>query len=116
MTKNSNNRKINLLSDSAGADQQKQRCKRQNSYSRIISGPIIIFGRQVEIQGTYFTKIKRMNSTPKKGGAALTTDIICIPAKPEVTKIKSDWRRNHTCFTSVSLDWSKPFLLGQGNQ
>ena len=86
MTKNSNNSKINLFSDNALADQEKQRCKRQKSYSRIISDPIIIFGRQVEIQGTYVSKIRRTNSTPRKGGAALTTDIIGILAILEVVK------------------------------
>ena len=56
------------------------------SYFRIISGPMIILGRNVEIQGTYVTKIKKINKTPRKGRAALTTDIIGIPATPEVTK------------------------------
>ena len=47
---------------------------------------MIIVGRNVEIQGTYVTKIKKTNRTPRKGRAALTTDIIGIPATPEVTK------------------------------
>ena len=45
-----------------------------------------MLGRNVEIQGTYVTKIKKTKRTPRNGRAAFTTDIIGIPATPEVTK------------------------------
>jgi hypothetical protein len=45
-----------------------------------------MFGRKVEIQGTYVTIIKKTNKTPKNGNAAFTTDMIGIPATPDVTK------------------------------
>tara|TARA_Y100000385_G_C12657803_1_gene452378 strand:- start:86 stop:295 length:210 start_codon:yes stop_codon:yes gene_type:complete len=44
-------------------------------------------GKNIEIQGTYVTKIKKTKSTPRNGRAAFTTDIIGMPATPEVTKI-----------------------------
>ena len=54
-------------------------------YFVIISGPIKYVGRKVERIGTYVTRIKKTNNTAKKGSAARTTDIMGIPATPEVT-------------------------------
>ena len=56
-----------------------------SDYLVIISGPMMLYGSQVEIAGMYVTRIRKTNSTATNGAAAFTTRERLMPVIPEVT-------------------------------